>query len=350
MEIQLLPAEYGDAIVIKTKAEGKPFVIVIDGGPESTSADIVDTMNALGQIDLMILTHFDEDHILGIIKYVEQFTDSKMPVKQIWCNCAQQVDIAPDTPISDAGYENANNLAHLLRKQAEIQDEFQWKEDIDISFSYKKDDLCIYALSPTSDTLNKLKDEYEDYIKEHPMNDDEPDSTDIASVSNNPDAKKSINDLVISDKPRSLTLLNQASMAFLIQAEGKNILMLGDADAEVVANALEHNNEIETPLVVDLMKLSHHGSKNNVSKHLLSLIKCNDYAITTNGGTHNWCHPDRKTLALILRSAGKREENPVKFYFNYCINEIQKRTGVLISEQEMQEEKCEMIYKPIITL
>ena len=68
MEIQLLPAEYGDAIIIKTMAEGNPFTIVVDGGPKGTSDEIAQIYKDLGHIDLMILTHFDEDHIMGLIK------------------------------------------------------------------------------------------------------------------------------------------------------------------------------------------------------------------------------------------------------------------------------------------
>ena len=42
MEIELLPAEYGDAIVIRTKADGNPFTIVIDGGPRGTVNTVVE--------------------------------------------------------------------------------------------------------------------------------------------------------------------------------------------------------------------------------------------------------------------------------------------------------------------
>lgn len=41
MTIHMLSAEYGDAIVIRTMAEGKPFTIVVDGGPETTAENIV---------------------------------------------------------------------------------------------------------------------------------------------------------------------------------------------------------------------------------------------------------------------------------------------------------------------
>ena len=65
MIIQNLKAEYGDAFVIKTTADGKPYTIVVDGGPESSCKAIADYYAKLGFINLMILTHYDEDHAHG---------------------------------------------------------------------------------------------------------------------------------------------------------------------------------------------------------------------------------------------------------------------------------------------
>ena len=139
-------------------------------------------------------------------------------------------------------------------------------------------------------------------------------------------------------------------MAFMIQAEGKKILMLGDADADIVADSLEALIGKDSVIDIDLVKLSHHGSKHNISKRLLKMIRCNDYVISTNGGAINFCHPDRKTLALILRNDNRDKEKEIRYYFNYPLNEIQSRTGVLLSKEEMQKENCNMIEQATITL
>ena len=351
MEIQFLKAEYGDAIVIKTVSGNRPFTIVVDGGPQSSADVIVQQLVALGHIDLMVLTHFDEDHIIGLIKYVEHFQGLQLPVDRFWCNCAQEIDLASDTIISTAGYENANTLACFLREQAKQNSSFIWAENVDSSTDpIDLGDLKINVLSPSDAILSELKAGYEDYVKTHDWVDTEEDDTDVALVSNNPDKDKSIDDLVKTDRPRRVNLWNKASIAFLLQAENKKILMLGDADAEVVAAGLEGVFSEESVTDIDLVKLSHHGSKHNISQHLLEHIKCHNYFISTNGGDANYCLPDRKTLALVLRSANRDKNTPVVFSFNYPIRDIEKRTGVLLTEQEKKIENCVFAEKSTIAL
>lgn len=351
MEIQFLQAEYGDAIIIKTKAGDKPYTIVVDGGPESTAEEISRQLQVLEHIDLMALTHFDEDHIMGLIKYVELYKRAVLPVDEFWCNCAQKIDLSGEVEIAEARYEHANTLAGFLREQKKKNSEFRWTEDITSSLeTYSKGDLQIDVLSPTEDVLKVLREGYDEYFAKHPWIDSESTSTDIALVGKNPDASQSIEKLAEKDTSRTVNLWNKASVAFLLQAEGKKILMLGDADADIVADSLEKLTGKGNVIDIDLVKLSHHGSKHNISKRLLSLIRCKDYAISTNGGAINFCHPDRKTLSLILRNVNRDSSETLNFYFNYPIEDLQKRTGVLLSEEEMRNENCKMIEQSIITL
>lgn len=351
MELEFLQAEYGDAIIIKTVTGSHPFIIVVDGGPQGTADEIAQQLMELGHIDLMVLTHFDEDHIQGLIKYVEQFKNKQLPVDKFWCNCAQKIDLPSDTLISEARYENANTLSEYLREQAKQNSSFIWIENIDTSIApIDLGDLKIDILSPSDAILSELKTDYDEYAETHGWFDKEDKDTEIALVNYNPDKDKTLEELSKADSVRSVNLWNKASIAFLLQAEGKKVLMLGDADADVVADCLETLNGKESVTDIDLIKLSHHGSKHNISKRLMSLIRCNNYIISTNGGNVNFCHPDRKTLALILRSANRDKNMPVKFYFNYSIAEIEKRTGILLSEQEQQDENCIIVEENTVAL
>lgn len=352
MEVQFLQAEYGDAIIIRTVAGDKPFTIVVDGGPESTADEIAQQLVELGHIDLLVLTHFDEDHILGLIKYVELFQDKPLPVDRFWCNCAQKIDFEQDTLISEARYENANTLAEYLREQAKQNTSFVWTESVDTTTaSINLGDLQIHVLSPSETILSELKAGYDEYAESHGWFDkEEEEDTEIALVNNNPDKDKTIDELAKTDTRRNVNLWNKASIAFLLQAEGKKLLMLGDADAGVVADGLEALYGKNSVTCIDLVKLSHHGSKHNISKRLLSLINCNKYIISTNGGDINFCHPDRKTLALILRSVNRDKNTPISFYFNYPVKDIEKRTGVLLSAQEQNNENCVIVENNTIEL
>ena len=343
MEILNLLAEHGDAFVIKTLSVGKTYTIVVDGGPGNTDGLISSYYQRLGFINLMILTHFDEDHISGLKNFVRVYKDSKLPVGRFWGNCAQGVDIS-NPLISDAGNRNAGTLAHYLRQNKNADPEsFEWREDIKAPLEFSLDDIRIRVLSPDETTLTTLKSEYEDYLKTNPIviDNEEVDDVNIASVRIDADAKKTIEQLTSTDTQRRVNLMNRSSIAFLLEAEGKRILMLGDADAEVVANSIEALKE-PLPLKVDIVKVSHHGSQNNISKHLLSVIDCDNYVFSTNGGTGRSYHPDRKTLALILRKP-HRNGHEINFYFNYPMATIESRTGKLISDDERVAEKCNII-------
>jgi hypothetical protein len=65
-------------------------------------------------------------------------------------------------------------------------------------------------------------------------------------------------------------------------------------------------------LKLDLFKLSHHGSKGNLSPELLTLIDCTRFAISTDGTRHNF--PDPEAIARILVNDPDREK---MLYFNY---------------------------------
>lgn len=340
MYLQLLKAQHGDAIVIKTKAGDRDLTIVVDGGPRGVAEDIADYYQKLGDIDLIVLTHFDEDHISGLISYFKKVGTGKIPVRKFWGNCARGIDFQQDSAVSDASMRNANALATYLSALGKKDACFEWKEDICVPFGYDDQNLRIDVLAPSRAVLEQLKAGYEEYLRKHPMTDEEEDTTQIASVRVKRDEKMSIDDLTTTDEPRSLNLLNRSSIAFLLTAEGKRVLMLGDADADIVADHIECMYKDNLPLDVDLVKVAHHGSLNNVSKRLLSLIRCNKFAISTNGGTSRSYHPDRKTLALILRYANRKGENPITLYFNYPLADIEKRTGKLLSEEEMEHEKC----------
>ena len=72
MRIIPLKAAHGDALIVEAKQEEKAFRIVIDGGPKETADEISDYFLNLKHIDLLILTHFDADHITGLLKFFEQ--------------------------------------------------------------------------------------------------------------------------------------------------------------------------------------------------------------------------------------------------------------------------------------
>jgi hypothetical protein len=107
---------------------------------------------------------------------------------------------------------------------------------------------------------------------------------------------------------------NRSSIAFLLEHAGASCLLAADAAVPVLGAALTTlvNSRGLRELEVDIFKLSHHGSKGNVTASLLSLAPARNYIVSTNGDRFH--HPDDVALARVVTSAplGSR------VWFNYA--------------------------------
>ena len=338
MKLRCLKAEHGDAFIIEIGEAPEKHYIVVDGGPSSKYCidDIVEELNKLPSIDLMVLTHFDDDHIAGLIEYVKQHKSGDFPVERIWANCAKSVPIHISSAIS---YTQAETLDKLLNK---IGEEHAFVRDENINNTLPTFDLgfCkIQILSPTPEALIVNTKKYKEVAI-------------IASTRVNADCKKPLEELatnVNTHKKDGEDVINRSSIAFTIEAEGKTLLMMGDADPWIVhAKLKELGYSEEKPMKVDVMKVSHHGSRNNTCNELLDMLDCNNYIISTNGGYGNSYHPDRESLAKVLCHPKRYKGKPVNLYFNYEQKQIEQRTGVLLSEDEKQKYNCIVNYGTVI--
>ena len=79
-DIEMLQALHGDAFILHCQKGNNKGNLVVDGGPNRNSRNIVRQLDALGVIDLMVLTHYDDDHIGGIFSYIDNIGDLVPPV------------------------------------------------------------------------------------------------------------------------------------------------------------------------------------------------------------------------------------------------------------------------------
>ncbi len=103
---------------------------------------------------------------------------------------------------------------------------------------------------------------------------------------------------------------NGSSIAFLLEFKGRRVLMAGDAHADkllAVLNRLSPRRKV----AIDLLKVSHHGSRGTTNCELLDKLDCNQFVITTNGSIYG--HPHHETIARILKSSPA----PKVLHFNY---------------------------------
>lgn len=103
---------------------------------------------------------------------------------------------------------------------------------------------------------------------------------------------------------------NMESIAFVLVSGSKRILFLGDSNIEVCRKNLEQIYG-DAPVKMNLIKLSHHGSKRNISMRFLKQYYSDSYLISA-GETK--LRPSMETIAMILMN--DYEENKKIYIVN----------------------------------
>src|SRR5882762_2996678 len=103
--LKAIQAEFGDCLLLKWGSKDDLHHILIDGGPPATYEDhLRDVLSALNaahhSLDLVILSHIDNDHVVGLVALFSELLQQKASGKPwvidfggIWLNSfAQTID------------------------------------------------------------------------------------------------------------------------------------------------------------------------------------------------------------------------------------------------------------------
>ena len=167
--IHLLPALFGDSILIEYGKKTKPSYILIDGGPFYGFSKMMKGLKKaapkLKELELLIVTHIDIDHIDGIVKLLNQ---KKLPftIKEVWFNGYDEIkDLKSDI----LGTKQGEYSSLLIKEKGLKQNETFFKGKAVMVNDYNKlpsfslkGGMEITLLSPGKEGLVKLKNLWED--------------------------------------------------------------------------------------------------------------------------------------------------------------------------------------------
>ena len=131
--LSFLPALHGDAFIIHCYKGDNEGYIIVDGGPNRNPKlnPFVKEIEAIRHIDLMVMTHQDDDHLVGIKNYVERHKgDERFPVDRLWVNSARYVDMPEGYNLSAA---KANSMADTLRSMGD-EGKTRWTDSVTAGF------------------------------------------------------------------------------------------------------------------------------------------------------------------------------------------------------------------------
>lgn len=323
IRIELLPASFGDCILVEYGKRTVEHRILIDAGLAETYTDYLKPRLAkiapTVPLELLVVTHIDRDHIRGILPLLREKKPT-IAAKDIWFNGYPQIS-------DDLGVAEGEALGDLLKKSrlpwnvafggkavmvpprgalpkkklaggATLTLVSPYREQlIALEGVWKSDALGTWDRKPAS--RSPVSDEPDDILGKRPA---------LKSLS----AAK-IAQLASLPFKEDKKEPNGSSIAFLFEHGKKRILFAADAHPTAMLQSLNRLSPSKK-VSLDAFKLSHHGSMNNLSPALLDKVDCTTFLVSSNGSSFG--HPHPETLARIVARTG-RGRSKTSLQFNY---------------------------------
>lgn len=359
IEVIMFQADCGDSFLLTIKSE-KEINILIDCGTKDTyynciKPKLVEMKNHNKVLDLVILTHMHADHIEGALylfkENINNDVSNIIQIENIIYNGIKGLQMSKYEDSACNEYDKAIYEGVLSQGKAYLQGEnvsqsISMKQELFLSsyilkggyrwnsFSQFKnniilaDDLPIIELdnnthitflSPNAENLKNLNKSWEKYLKRirkkielvdndltrnayeaymYLISSSESEQL-ISQISQeneiNINEVYKLSQLEIQQDTKKLE--NGSSIAFNITFKDKNLLFLGDSFSDVYYKNLLRLKEGGMKTYFDLIKVSHHGSKFNISDEFLKNFDSGTYLISTNG---KYNHPDIETISKII--------------------------------------------------
>lgn len=322
-KVHLLPALFGDSILIEYGKKSKPAYILIDGGPYYGYSKMMKGLKKvapnLKELELLVVTHIDIDHIDGIVRLLNQ---KKLPfaINEVWFNGYNEIkDLKSDI----MGAKQGEFSSLLIKERGLKQNETFFKGKAVMVSNYNKlpeitlpGGMKLTLLSPGNQALVKLKELWESET------DTDNDFAVIKSKLDSdsrykPVAEDMLGDLVedhaTDEASPDKSVPNLSSIAFIATYDQKTCLFAGDATSEYLLKAINPmlKKSGKSKLQLDAWKLAHHGSKKSNQVSLMDKIDTKNMLVSSNGDRYD--HPDKECIANLL----ERNKPGLNFYFNY---------------------------------
>jgi hypothetical protein len=368
-------AKKGDCLLLHFGTKADPGVAIVDGGPSGVYHPFLKPrleqikkarQVAAGKplpIDLVMVSHVDDDHIQGILDLVADVKAAAaaplISARSFWHNTFKNLvdaettiltakytaaaggatlpDLAtiesdePDEVVRDtcqvlAGIEQGVRLVGEVTKAPlnwSLNPEFNGDVILasDVEHQPVDQPLTFVVVGPMKPELEKLRKDHATWLK------DNKDKQIPASVALATYADRSVANL------SSVVVLAKLKDG----AHERTMLLTGDARGDKVLKGLEAVGLIAAPngsMNVDILKVPHHGSSNNVEQEFFERIKAKHYVFSGDGEHGN---PERETIEMLLAA---RKDEPFTIHLTYPVDEIDRgREKDWKLQQEMERKR-----------
>jgi beta-lactamase superfamily II metal-dependent hydrolase len=317
LTLHVIQAEFGDCLILEYGMQSSPKYILVDGGPAGTyethlRAELEKIKQGGGRVDLAILSHVDDDHIVGLLDLMAELRQQRangvtetVEIDSLWHNAFSRT-IGRDNNIETrlrALQANARSFAGVMTltdaavkgigegsqlRSAALALSIPINSDL-ISVDEAPrpirsvDGLRLYIVGPTKKSLEELKTEWLAWLDKH-------------------EGSALTTEEIAAMADRSVPNLSSIMVLAEDRATGKRLLLTGDGRGDHLIDGLGKADLLSSngTLHVDVLKVPHHGSARNVTKEFFKTVTADKYVISANGKYGN---PDLDTLVWIVETA-----------------------------------------------
>ena len=344
--LEALPAHKGDSLILYFGTQATPKLAVIDGGPSKVYQPalrprLCDIRAARGiadtdplDIDLLMISHIDDDHIKGILEFAKELKESEdlhrpkfARIATLWHNTFDDIignSEIPETVTASLASMGSDDfqagtdpdMAFILSSVRQGRDlrgyakALRWEtnnpfDPLVMMAKHNDSDvtrfgggLSIKIIGPRRDELQELQKRYDEFLRDNNLGRDSAEAALAAT--------------------QDESVPNLSSIVTLAEAGGKMMLLTGDARGGKITDALQERGlaSAAVPLKVDVLKMPHHGSDRNVTPEFFRLIKADHYVFCGDGSHGN---PERATVEMLFSEQGAK---PVTLHFTHKIDKI----------------------------
>jgi beta-lactamase superfamily II metal-dependent hydrolase len=364
IKLEALRAKHGDCLILQWGDEGELYTALIDGGPSGVYKDflrprILELAAAEDNaviLDLLMLSHIDDDHINGLLDLAKEIKDRrcdvnsdqefpKIRVRHFWHNSLEEL----------LDYEFPSSGTLVSTASAEVK-QVPDIETATVSQYEKHFDSMVLASVPQGQQLHEYA-----RVNGWPINAEFHDPP-LVVCRKGAESKvvKGLNLTVIAPAIAEIEKLrkvwkekrkedvtaayrdrspyNLSSIVVLAEYGGREVLLTGDARGDHILNGLETCGLLDKNgcIHVDVLKLSHHGSQNNVEKNFFEKVTADFYVVS--GDRVKFPNPSEAAMQWLSDARG---DDSYKIYCTYEIDGMRKLFGdKLITPAKDKDSVC----------
>ncbi len=358
-------ARKGDCMLLHFGTDDDPGLILVDGGPSQVYKPhlrprLEEIREARGlaaneqlPVDLLMVSHVDDDHIRGLLELSAEEKNLKrdqepqlLDVLSFWHNSFDAIVDAATVPLTAAmgSHFGAASLAagsvlseddvlevqcfseegdevveSGLKVLASIEQGYQLREDARyLGWSNQEFDdgliiaelggtvlsmgkkLNLTVAGPMESELLKLRSEHNKWVEKMEQE------------------GKPLPEALAAYVDRSVA--NLSSIVVLAEVEGMTMLLTGDARGDKIIEGLQLTNmlgpETDSTMKVNVLKVPHHGSSANLMLEFFQRIIADHYVFSGNGEHGN---PERESLEMVWNARGDAKYT---IHLTYPIDEL----------------------------